>query len=383
MGQSITVVPVETSRDLSRFLDFQYHLYRDSKYFVPPLRMDLKKTLSREKNAFFEHGDIAPFIALDASGTVVGRIAAIRNGMHLKTHADGTGFFGFYECVEDQDVSAALFEAVEKWHTNRGHTSIRGPVNPSMNDISGLLVGGFDRYPSIMMPYNFPYYEDFLLAGGFERAMTMWAYYGHPKYVTTDRLERGANMVRRRNPGITLRTMDVSRYDEEALTVLDIFNDAWSDNWGYVPMTEAEFQQLADEMKQVVDPDLVLILEDEGVPIAFSITLPNLNEALINVKNGRLFPDGMAKLLWQAKVVGIRECRTLLMGIRKDYRGKGLDAVLNLETMQNGVNLGYTACELSWVLDSNPRMINALQQLNAVVDKEYAMFEKRIDTPGE
>jgi GNAT superfamily N-acetyltransferase len=146
-------------------------------------------------------------------------------------------------------------------------------------------------------------------------------------------------------------------------------------------MTDAEFKQLAAEMKQVLDPELVLILEDAGTPFAFSITLPNLNEALVKVKNGRLLPLGLPKILFQAKVVGIRECRTALMGIRPSYRGRGLDALLNLATIENGQRLGYSGCEMSWVLDTNPRLLSALKQLNAVVDKEYAMFEKTLDQP--
>ncbi len=379
MGQNISVTPVSTGKELSRFIDFQYTVYKDSEFFVPPLRMDIKKTLDPKKNAFFEHGDIQPFIAVDTSGAVVGRIAAIRNGMHLETHKDDTGFFGFFECVEDYDVASALFSAIEQWHIERGHRAVRGPTNPTINDISGLLVNGFDRRPSILMPYNHKYYKHFLRDFGFDRVMTMWAYYVHKKYVRTERLERGAHLVQRRNPNVVIRPMNMKRFDEEAKTVLDIFNDAWSDNWGHVPMTEAEFKQLASEMKQVVDPQLVLILENDGVPIAFSITLPNLNEALVKVDDGRLFPGGMAKLLWQAKVIGIRECRTALMGIRKEYRGKGLDALLNLATIQNGQRLGYTGCEMSWVLDTNPRLLSALDQLNAVVDKEYAMFEKKLN----
>ncbi|NND71864.1 MAG: hypothetical protein HKN43_09805 [Rhodothermales bacterium] len=379
MARGISVVPADSGKNLSRFIDFQYDLYRDSEYFVPPLRMDVGKVLNPGKNAFFEHGKIQPLIAVDANDVVVGRIAAIRNGMHLQTHSDATGFFGFFECVEDPDVATALLTAVDEWHVDNGLRAVRGPTNPTINDTSGLLVDGFDRCPSILMPYNKPYYEEYLLNHGYERAMTMWAYYVHKKYVETERLERGVKVVKHRNPNITIRTMDMSRFNEDAAEVLEIFNEAWSENWGHVPMTDNEFKQLAAEMKQVLDPGLVLILEDDGVPFAFSITLPNLNEALIKVKNGRLLPLGLPKILFQAKVVGIRECRTALMGIRPSYRGRGLDALLNLATIENGQRLGYSGCEMSWVLDTNPRLLSALKQLNAVVDKEYAMFEKALN----
>lgn len=379
MAQGISVVPAESGKALSRFIQFQYDLYAGSEFFVPPLRMDVAKVLNPRKNAFFEHGKIQPFIAVDSADKVVGRIAGITNGMHIKTHNDATGFFGFFECVEDYDVAERLFEAVDSWHLGQDHRAVRGPTNPTINDISGLLVDGFDRHPSIMMPYNKPYYEDFLVRHGYSRAMTMWAYYVHKKYVETERLERGAKIVRHRNPDVNIRTMDMSRFDEEAAAVHEIFNDAWSENWGHVPMTDSEFKQLAKEMKQVIDPELVLILEDDEGPFAFSITLPNLNEALVKVRDGRLLPLGLPRILYQAKIVGIRECRTALMGIRSTHRGRGLDALLNLATIENGQRLGYSGCEMSWVLDTNPRLLSALKQLNAVVDKEYAMFEKRLD----
>ena len=377
-ASGISVLPADSGKNLSRFVDFQYDHYRDDQYFVPPLRMDIRKILNPSKNAFFEHGEIQPFIAVNSQGSVVGRVAAIKNGMHLKTHSDATGFFGFFECIEDVQVASTLLNAVDQWLLDQGLRAVRGPTNPTINDVSGLLVSGFDRYPSIMMPYNKPYYQEFLSASGYSRAMTMWAYYVHKKYVKTGRLERGAKIVRHRNPDVTIRTMDMSRFDEEAAAVLDIFNEAWHENWGHVPMTVSEFKQLAAEMKQVIDPDLVLILEDAGVPFAFSITLPNLNEALIKVKDGRLLPLGLPRILFQAKVVGIQECRTALMGIRPSHRGRGLDALLNLATIENGQRLGYSGCEMSWVLDTNPRLLSALNQLNAVVDKEYAMFEKQL-----
>ncbi|SHK83981.1 hypothetical protein [Rhodothermus profundi] len=374
----VQVVPVRSRRLLRKFIDLPYRLYRGHPYWVPPLRRDVAETLSPRKNPFFEHGQIQPFVALDASGRVVGRIAAIINGMHLKKYNDGVGFFGFFECVSDFAVARALFDAAAEWLRAQGLQRMRGPTNPSLNDVAGLLVNGFDRAPSILMPYNPPYYADFLEQAGFERVMTMWAYYVHKKYLKTEKLERGVALVRRRNPTITLRTLDMRRFDEEARTVLDIYNEAWSENWGHVPMTENEFQHLARALKQVVDPELVLILEDEGYPIAFSLLLPNLNQALRHARNGRLFPFGLIKVLLAANLGAIYETRMPLMGIRKKYHGRGLDALLVLETIQRGKRRGYEACEMSWVLDTNKVLLNALNHLGAVVDKEYALFEKSL-----
>ena len=374
-ASSITVRPVTGRSDRKQFIDVPYEFY-PGRYpkWIPPLRRDVKATLTPSKNAFFEHGDIQLFLAEDAAGDVVGRIAGIVNGKHLEKYDDGTGFFGFFECIEDFDVAEALLDAASAWLQEKGLSSMRGPANPSLNDTAGLLVNGFDREPSILMPYNPPYYETFLRRYGLERVMTMWAYYVHKKYVEYDRLQRGAEVVKRRTPGLEVRTLDMSRFDQEARTILDIYNEAWSDNWGHVPMTQGEFQQLADEMKQIVDPNMVFVIEHEGEPVAFSITLPNVNQALKHVPDGRLFPTGFPKLYLNAHY-GIYECRMPLMGVRKEYQGRGLDALLVLETIENGPPNGFDACEMSWVLDTNDRLKNHVESLGAVVDKEYAMFE--------
>ncbi len=378
MPAAFTVRPIHTRRDRRRFIDVPYAFYRGNRYWVPPLRMDQAKTLHPKKNPFFEHGKMQLFLAEDASGQILGRIAAIINGMHLKKYDDGNGFFGFFECVERYEVAEALFDAAEAWLREQGMTGVRGPANPSLNDTAGLLVRGFDRRPSILMPYNPPYYVDFLERYGFTRAMTMWAYYAHQKFVRTEKLERGVTLVRRRNPTITLRTLDMKRFDEDARAVLDIYNEAWSENWGHVPMTEREFAKLAGDLKQIVDPELVYILEDAGTPIAFAVSLPNLNEALVNLPDGRLFPTGLLKLLAYDWLHAFKEIRMPLMGVRKKYHGRGLDALLIHETVVRGQERGFVACEMSWVLDVNRVLINALEALGGVVDKEYAMYEKAL-----
>lgn len=375
---SVAVRPATARSDRKRFINFPYDFYQDYPHWIPPLRQGVKKTLNPRKNAFFDHGAIQLFLAEDASGSVVGRIASIVNGMHLQKYDDGMGFFGFFECVDDDVVAGALFDAAATWLQEQGLTGMRGPANPSLNDTAGLLVDGFDSDPSILMPYNPPYYDDFFVAYGFERAMTMWAYYVHKKYVQTDKLRRGVQLVKRRTSGLTLRTLDMDRFDEEARTILDIYNDAWENNWGHVPMTDAEFDQLAHDLKQIVDPEMVFLLEHEDTPVAFSISLPNLNQALKHVSDGRLFPLGLPKLLAYAQFGGIYEVRMPLMGVRKQYQGRALDALLVLATIENGPPNGYDACEMSWVLDTNRRLINSLESMGGVVDKEYAMFEKSL-----
>jgi hypothetical protein len=374
----VIVRAVDSRRDLCRFVDFPYEFYRENRFWVPPLRRDVHRTLDRRKNAFFEHGEIQPFLAKDPDGRVLGRIAGIVNGKHLEKYADRNGFFGFFECVEREEVASALLGAACQWLAGRGLTGVRGPSNPSMNDVSGLLVRGFDREPSILMPYNPPYHEGYLLRFGFQRAMTMWAYYVHKKYVQTDKLRRGVELVHRRNPGLKLRSVDMRRFDADAQAMFHIFNDAWSRNWGHVPMTPAELRFLVKEMRQVIDPSIAFILEKDGAPVAFSISLPNVNQILKRVRDGRLFPFGLVKLLLLAKMGAIYECRTALMGVLQKYQGRGFDAILNLATIEEGPRNGYDASEMSWVLDSNLLLRNSLDAMGAVIDKEYALYEKRL-----
>lgn len=375
---SVTVRPVTSSADYKRFINFQYDFYRDYPCFIPPLRAEVKKVLNPKKNAFFEHGKIQPFLAEDANGKVVGRVAAIVNGMHLEKYNDDTGFFGFFECVEDYGIAEQLLNTAADWLSSQGLKHVRGPANPSLNEISGLLVAGFEREPAFMMPYNPSYYMDFLTQYGFERAMTMWAYYIHYKYAKIDKLKRGVGLLMRRYPDIKLRSMDMKHFDEEARHILDIYNDAWGNNWGHVPMTDAEFAQLAKDLKQIVDPNVIYILEDKGTPVAFSITLPDINLALRHVKNGKLFPTGLFQLLFRAKFGGIHNGRTLLMGVKQAYQGKGLDAILNLAIIEGGPKNGYYGSEMSWVLDSNKAMMNALIDFGGTYEKEYVMLEKTL-----
>lgn len=374
----VTVHPVVSRRDRKAFIQFPFDLYRESNVWVPPLRMDVARLINPRKNAFFGHGDMQLFLARDASGTVTGRIAAIRNGMHLGKYDDGVGFFGFFETVDDDQVARALLTAASGWLGQQGLSVMRGPANPTLNDTAGLLVGGFDRQPSILMPYNFQYYEGMLTRFGFSRSMTMWAYYSHIKYLDDAKLNRGSDLIKRRYPGLTARRLDMSRFEEEAATILDIYNDAWSRNWGHVPMTDAEFKQLASELKQIVDPRLVVLVEDDGEPVAFAISLPDLNYALKTLTTGRLLPFGLFKLLMLAKSGVIREIRMPLMGVRLSHQGRGLDALLIAETINTGREIGVQGCEMSWVLDTNMKLRNALEAMNGVKDKEYALFDAPI-----
>jgi GNAT superfamily N-acetyltransferase len=275
-------------------------------------------------------------------------------------------------------VAAALFDTLAAYLGAQGLRAMRGPTNPSINESSGLLVNGFDRAPSILMPYNPPYYEQFLLRYGFERKMTMWAYYGAWKHLNTERLRRGAEIVRRRMPGLSLRSPDMSRFEEEALTMCEIYNRAFDDGWGNVPLSEAEFLYMAKAMRPILDPRIVFFLEHEGRAIGFSLSVPNINITLKHLPDGRLLPLGFIKLLGHLRFGQSPEFRTVVLALLPGYQRRGLDSLLILNTIEKAQQHGYIASELSWVMDNNVVLKNALDNLGAAIDKEYAMFEKGI-----
>ncbi len=370
---------VTSGSDRRAFLGYPYRLYREDRHWIAPLRLDTKRILNPKKNAFFEHGDIQLFVARDSSRTIVGRIAAIINGMHLKKYNDGVGFFGFFECEDDTEVAKQLIDEASAWLVDHGLKTVRGPANPSLNDTSGLLVDGFHRSPAILMPYNKPYYERLFADCGLERVMTMWSYHLIERDADMERLERGAKLVLARNPMLSVRMIDMSDFENDMQTMLDIFNDAWSDNWGHVPMTDREIRQIAAEMKMIIRPELINFVEDDGVPVGFSASILDLNYTLSTIRNGRLFPTGALKLFFALKLNLIKEIRMPLMGVKKSHQGRGIDALLVADIVKRGLAIGIQGCEMSWVLDDNERLKNFLVGIGGVKENEYALFEKGLN----
>lgn len=369
---------VDSRRDRRAFIGFPYRLYRDTPEWTPPLRVDMKHLINTKKNAFYEHGKGGFFIARSSNGEVVGRIAGIVNGMHLKKYNDDVGFFGFFECIDDVDVAAALFKAAGDWLRANGLKAMRGPVNPSLNDTAAVLVSGFERPCAIMLTYNLAYYENLLLHCGFERVATMWSYYTNTRVVNEKRLDRGADIVMKRNPGLSTRHLNMDDYKADMRRMLDIFNDAWSDNWGHVPMTNNEVDQLTTSMKQIVNPNLINIVEDEGEPIGFSVSLPDINYALAKIRDGRLLPFGLIRLLGFVKLDAIRETRMMLMGVKKTHQRKGIDMLIVSDILKRNREVGMLGCDMSWILDQNLQLRNFLDGIGCVREKEYALFEKAI-----
>ncbi|HEU5304938.1 MAG TPA: GNAT family N-acetyltransferase [Gemmatimonadales bacterium] len=364
--------------DLQRFIDLPYRLHARDPLWVPPLRRDVKVLLSRTANPFFEHADAEYFIA-ERDGDTVGRIAAISNRLHNETHADRVGFFGFFECIDDQAVADALFDAAADWCRGRGHDVLRGPTSFSVNDECGLLVKGFDTPPALMMPHNPPYYVALLERAGFAKAKDLWVYQGgsQERYVPVpERLARGTELIRQRH-GITLRSLNLKDFAAEVERIKELYNSAWEKNWGFVPMTEHEIDHLAEQFRPVVIPELVPMAEKNGKLIGFGLALPDLNVVFRRHRSGRLFPM-ILDLLWSLKMKRIRRARILLLGVLPEYQGKGIDAMLYHAIWTRSGARGIYWGEAGWILEDNPAMNAGLEKMTFSVYKTYRLYDRRL-----
>jgi GNAT superfamily N-acetyltransferase len=370
---SVEVRPVAGRGDRDAFIHLPWRIYESDPLWVPPLIRDVRTMLDPEKHPFHLHSEMELYLA-HRDGVPVGRIAAIHNRRHVDYHHEPVGFFGFFECEDDPEVAAALFEAAASWLRARGLEVMRGPTSPSTNDVSGLLVEGLDEPPMVMMAYNPPYYLDLLTGAGFREAKGLVAYV-HRDQQPPDYLVRGAGLVQRRY-GVSVRSLRMKEFDRELELVQELYNAAWQDNWGFVPMTDEEFRFLAKELKPAVDPDLVLIAEDSaGEPIGFALCLPDFNVALKHA-NGRLFPFGLIKILWHAR--HIHRMRVLTLGLVEAWRGKGVDALMYLEIFRRGTARGITEAEFSWILEDNEMMRRPMDRIGASVYKRYALYDRAL-----
>jgi len=373
----IKVRRVDTEQDRMTFIRFPWVIYKGDKYWVPPLIFDVRKNLNIHKNPFFKHAEMDLFLAED-DGKVVGRIAAIKNDNHNNFHKDKTGFFGFFETIDNSEVSDLLLDTACGWCRDKGLDEIRGPVNPSTNDECALLIDGFDSSPVFLMTYNPPHYKDKIESFGFEKAMDLYAY-RIPKEVITDRkvmdkLERMAKLIKQRADIVT-RTIDMKELTSEVRKIEEVYNSAWENNWGFVPLTTDEFDYMAESLKMVVDPNLVLFAEVNGKPAGFSLTLPDFNQVLKKM-NGRLLPFGFIKLLlYKRKIDWLR---VIIMGVKPEYQKRGIDSVFYLETIKGGNTHHYKGAEISWVLEDNMAMRQTAEKLGARIYKTYRIYNKKL-----
>lgn len=370
MAAPVRVRELAAGEPLARFIDVAWRINARDRHWVPPLRRDVKELLDRRRHPFHRHADVAYFLA-ERGGEAVGRIAAIVNHRHNEFHGERTGFFGFFESEDDPEVAAALITAACDWLAARGMERVRGPTNFSTNEECGLLVEGFDSAPAVMMTHNPPYYAALLEGQGFHKAKDLLAYW-LDEARPPERLVRGVERVQQRS-GVVIRSLDMRRFQDEVAAVKAVYNSGWAPNWGFVPMTDAEFEFMARKLKPVVDPELCLMAEANGEVVGFSLTLPDFNQALKHV-NGRLFPFGLIRLLWESR--RIRGVRILTLGLKPGYRRLGIDAALYLRTWQVGTGKGHMTGEASWILEDNWEMRRALEKMGARLRKTYRIYER-------
>ena len=372
--------PVTDKRQWEAFIGLPWSIYRNDQVWVPPLRIAVRDLLDVDKNPFFRHARMRPLLAI-RDGEVVGRVAGIIDDVHNHYHGERTGFFGFFECVNDQAVCNALMDDVSEWVRSQGMRQLRGPMNPSTNHECGLLIDGFDKPPRIMMTYNPRYYVGLLEGAGFAKIKDLQAWDVDSANPFTERLIKVADRQRRRNR-ITVRTVDMKRFDQEIETIMDIYNHAWGKNWGFVPMDETEFRHMAKDMKLILDPSMVLIVQVDGEPAAFGLALPNINQVLARVRDGRLLPTGIFKLLWYYFGPGrrhaISESRILTLGIKEQFRRLGLGALLYVEYLKRSPASGVMVGEASWILEDNTDMIASLEAMSAKITRRYRIYQRPV-----
>ncbi len=367
----ISVRPV-SGREHGVFLHLPEALYRDDAHWVPPLMMAEKERLSAKKNPFLARVAHEKFIAW-RDGEAVGRVMAIDDPRHNEVHGDNLAFFGFFEAA-DKDVAAELLETVEAWARNRGRDALRGPANPSLNDTCGLLVDGFDDDPAMMMPYNPKAYIEWIEDAGYGKAKDLWAWRIDLTQGVNKRSQRILDrMDKRLDPAPVVRQLSKANFKEDMLIVRDIFIKCWSENWGFVPPTEEEFWHSAKDMKFIIDWNMALMMELDGVPVAMSVSLSDLHQ-VYKLIGGRLLPFGLFKLLGRRRY--INRGRMVLLGVLPEHRNKGLELRLIADAIQNAETLGWRTGECSWTLEDNDGVSKAIRLVGGEHYKTYRMYEK-------
>lgn len=364
------ILPVTDKRTRRQFIELPFQLYRGDENWVPPLRIAVRDLLDTDKHPFYKHADIQCFLGLDG-GQVTGRIAAILDRDQFEP--DKTGFFGFFECVNSQPMADALLHTARKWLSGRGARIMRGPVSPSTNYECGLLVEGFDSSPYVMMTYNPPYYQPLLEKAGLAKAKDLLAYGAAVSAVSNEKAGRVAARAMKHN-GLTIRSIDLKRFDAEVDHVWRIYNEAWARNWGFAPMSREEFVLLAKDLKMIMEPRMALIGEIAGEPVGFALALPDANRALRHA-GGNLFPLGLLKILYYQRKV--RAVRVLALGVVEEHRTAGVAAGFYATLIGRARNLGYQECEFSWVLEDNTMMNRSIEALGVHRSKVYRIYDWR------
>ena len=370
----VQIEAVETKRQQKQFFQLPWQLYADDPLWVPPLRRNQLEMIGYKPHPFHKDADVQTFIAV-RNGKVCGRIAAIIHHAHIRQFEEQRGYFGFFESVNDEEVSGRLFDTAIQWLRERGMESIRGPMNPSFNYEMGLLVDGFHKPPTFMMTYNPPYYEALVEAyGGFEKAQDMYAYWGHADQLENldDKIRMLAREARRRF-NLTVRKMDKSRFDEEIRMFLRIYNLAFQGHWGFVPLSEDEVVHMSSELRHLIAPEITAVAEVDGEPIGCVFALPDYNPRIKKI-DGRLFPTGFIRLLWNRRA--IKRLRLIAANVVPEYQRWGIGLVLLNNIEPDCVNWGMEEAEFSWIMESNKLSMRSIEHGGVVRDKTYRLYDR-------
>ncbi|MCS7035556.1 MAG: hypothetical protein RMJ33_05795 [Saprospiraceae bacterium] len=364
-------------RQLRAFIDFPHDLYVGDPNYVPMLYMEQEALLNPKKSPFFLHSTAEYFMAFD-NGRPMGRIAAILNRNHIAFTGRREGFFGFFDVMNDERAAAALLNAAEQWLRQQGVKKVIGPANFSTNETCGLLVENFDRPPMVMMTYNAPYYAALLEGLGFVKHVDLLCYWLTREGMPASVMEMARQLEERlAQRGIVIRKINMRHFQEELNKFLPVYNASWAENTGFVPMTDAEIRQIARDLRPVIDPKLVFFAEKDGQTIGVSLMVPNINEILIRLRRGRLFPFGIFRLLFGLRRV--RTARVIALGTLKEYRRLGIDTCFYVRTYQAAVQRGIVEGEASWILENNTLMNRALEHIGARVYRRYRLYEKTLE----
>ncbi len=368
----VSIVPVDSARRQRQFVDLPYRLYAGDPMFVPMLKRDEHRRFDPRHNPFLEHADMTCWLALDGEA-VVGRIAAIDDRLHNEVHREAVLWFGFFE-ARDASVALDLLRTVEAHAAARGRTQVRGPVNPSMHEAAGLLVDGFDDPPCVLMPYNPRHYIPFIESAGYGKVKDLFSWRLDLTAPLPPRVERIAARVRERFD-VTVRPVNLKRFDAELEVLKHLYRSAWVDNWGFVPPTDAEIRQLAVDLKPIAEADLVLFAEMQGEPVGCAVSIPDLNQVLVRMK-GRLLPTGFWHFLRRRSIV--TRGRMLMLGVLPRVRRIGLYPLLIAEARNRGVQAGLTSAEVGWTLEDNHAINAGIEAAGGRRYKTYRLYEKRI-----
>jgi GNAT superfamily N-acetyltransferase len=371
--QMMKIITVKSKSELLEFIKVPWNIYKNDPNWVPQLIFDTKFILT--ENPFWEHAEKELYILKNDKGRTIGRIAAIIDRNYIEFQNEQAGFFGFFECINDINASKILFDKASNYLKSKNMNVMRGPMNPSTNDECGFLFEGYNSPPRLMMPYNPPYYHELSLANGLSKAKDLYAYDMDVTTGPVERLKKLTSLVNKRVPGLTVRKFNLKDFKNEIKKAISVYNSAWEKNWAFVPWTEKEFYTIASRMKELLLVDTTLLAEIDGKPVGMLIAVPDYNFVMKKM-NGRMLPFGFLKFLYYKHKIDA--LRLMIMGVKREYRQKGIEGVMYHEGLKNALALGFKKSEFSWILDDNTMTQRAAEMMGGKLYKKYRIYELKL-----